>query len=67
MTTAQWEQFKHTASKAEFEKAYLEFMYSKENAYNCKNCPMNDEFDDWQNQLPCGQWSCWVTSHCHRN
>ena len=67
MTTSEWKQFQNTASKEKFFDAYFKFMYDKSNIRNCENCPMNDGFDDWQDRLPCGQFHCWVTIHCHRN
>lgn len=43
---------------------YIKFMYNEENSHNCENCPENNDFDDWQGRLPCGQWHCWVDCHC---
>lgn len=45
-------------------KAYMDFMYNRENEYNCEDCPHNLGFDDFQSRKPCGQWNCWVTAHC---
>lgn len=46
---------------------YGEFMYNPDNVHNCEECPANNDFDDWQNRLPCGQWHCWVVLHCERS
>jgi len=43
-----------------------EFLFTKENVCNCNECPYNEGFDNWQNQLPCGQWHCWVSIHLDR-
>jgi len=40
-------------------------LLDEDNYMNCTECPYNEEFDDWQNRLPCGQWHCWVDVHCH--
>lgn len=45
-------------------KKYMEFMYNSENSHNCRECPENREFSDWQGNLPCGQQNCWVDCHC---
>lgn len=42
---------------------YKQFMYNKDNAFNCSECPENRGFDNCSN--PCGQQNCWV--HCHCN
>ena len=48
-------------------KAYLQFMYNRNNEYKCEDCPENVGFDSWQAKLPCGQQNCWVTCHCKDN
>lgn len=45
-------------------REYKEFMYNKDNEYNCIECPENVNSDDWEGKLPCGQQNCWVTCHC---
>lgn len=45
-------------------KAYMDFMYNRENEWDCEACPHNRGFDDFQSRKPCGQWNCWVTAHC---
>lgn len=45
-------------------KEYKDFMYNPENSHKCEGCPENRGFDSWQDRLPCGQWRCWVDSHC---
>lgn len=45
---------------------YIDFMYNPDNAYCCQNCPENQDMDDWQRRLPCGQQNCWVICHCNR-
>lgn len=44
-------------------KAYMEFMHNKDNECKCANCPANEGCKG-NNQLPCGQYNCWVTVHC---
>lgn len=41
---------------------YIEFMYNPKNQKNCDECPENSNFKG-VNQLPCGQYHCWVTCH----
>lgn len=43
------------------QKKYKEFMYCKENEYNCHCCPENTGM---QGSHPCGQQNCWVMCHC---
>lgn len=45
-------------------KAYVDFMYNRDNEHNCSECPENEGFDSWGGRLPCGQQNCWVTVHC---
>ena len=45
-------------------KAYVDFMYDRNNELNCSGCPENEGFDSWGGNLPCGQQNCWVTIHC---
>lgn len=47
-------------------KNYIDFMCNPENERNCSECPENNDFDNWQNRLPCGQQNCWVTCHCKK-
>ena len=42
---------------------YKDFMYNPANAYNCSECPENEEREG---SLPCGQQNCWVCVHCNR-
>lgn len=42
---------------------YSQFMYNEKNYMNCDECPENQDFDSWENKLPCGQQNCWV--YCH--
>ena len=44
---------------------YIAFMCNKENIHNCEECPENREFGNQNDQLPCGQYNCWVTCHCY--
>lgn len=50
-------------------KEYIEFMYNKDNCYQCSRCPANDGFDSGSsgNRKPCGQYQCWVIEHCKHN
>jgi len=41
----------------------IDFLYNRENIRNCENCPYNNDMDDWQDRLPCGQYRCWVEVH----
>lgn len=43
-------------------EAYKAFMYNMDNAHNCANCPEN-RMENRSNQLPCGQYHCWVELH----
>ena len=36
-------------------KAYVDFMYNRDNEHNCSECPENEGFDSWGGRLPCGQ------------
>lgn len=45
--------------------SYVDFMTNVDNVRNCKDCPENFGFSDWQGTLPCGQQNCWVTAHCN--
>jgi hypothetical protein len=38
-------------------------MFNENNIMNCNECPENQDFDSWENKLPCGQQNCWV--YCH--
>lgn len=42
---------------------YKEFMYNKDNEFNCSECPENSGCSNCK--LPCGQQNCWVTCHCN--
>lgn len=44
-------------------EAYKAFMYDKGNVHNCANCPENRMENRSNNQLPCGQYHCWVELH----
>lgn len=37
---------------------YAKFMYNEKNYMNCDECPENQDFDSWENKLPCGQQNC---------
>lgn len=56
-----------------FKKAYIEFMYDKNNICNCSECPENPGviFGKPSNTLfdgrPCGQQNCWVTCHVNHD
>lgn len=39
---------------------YCDFMFNENNIMNCNECPENQDFDSWENKLPCGQQNCWV-------
>lgn len=54
-------------STEDYATEYKKFMYDESNIMNCQNCPENNNFDSWQDKLPCGQWHCWVEQHCSRN
>lgn len=43
---------------------YKRFMYNPSNEGNCEECPENRDMGD-NGRLPCGQYRCWVTSHCY--
>ena len=45
-------------------EAYREFIFDAQNILKCEKCPENQDMDDWQDRLPCGQWNCWVKLHC---
>ena len=45
---------------------YCEFMYDKNNVYNCEHCPEYKDPEQYvvgHDQLPCGQYKCWVEIH----
>lgn len=42
---------------------YCDFMFNENNIMNCNECPENQDFDSWENKLPCGHQNCWV--YCH--
>lgn len=46
---------------------YINFMYNRDNAYRCSNCPENAGFEDspCNRCYPCGQQNCWVICHCN--
>ena len=44
---------------------YKEFMHNEANIRKCEHCPENRDMSDWNDRLPCGQFRCWVTAHCH--
>ena len=46
---------------------YIEWMYNPSNEYNCKECPENRGYDDWEGKEPCGQQGCWVTVHVRKS
>lgn len=41
-------------------EAVKDFDCNPENSRKCSDCPHNQNFSDWQDKLPCGQWHCWV-------
>lgn len=45
---------------------YRQFMFNKDNEYNCDVCPENRGFEEGASRIagPCGQQNCWVTCHC---
>ena len=48
-------------------QAYLNFMYDPDNVRNCDECPENNGIVNWQGEnLPCGQFHCWVAVHCNQ-
>ena len=43
----------------------LDFLYTRSNIGNCRNCPYNRGEDGHEsNGNPCGQQNCWVRIHC---
>lgn len=52
-------------TKEQAREKYLAFMLDAKNIKNCKNCPENEERKG-VNQLPCGQYNCWVRLHCQK-
>jgi hypothetical protein len=46
-------------------KEYKAFMYNKKNIRKCDSCPENRQMKGL-NQLPCGQYRCWVSCHCKK-
>ena len=50
-------------------KEYMDFMFNKDNEFNCDSCPENRGHDGngFDYRLPCGQQNCWVTCHCNRD
>lgn len=46
---------------------YCKFMFDYKNIRNCKVCPENKGIQSQrENQLPCGQYHCWVALSCNR-
>lgn len=43
------------------DKEYMDFMWDRENEYNCKECPENR--NNSRRKYPCGQQNCWVVCH----
>lgn len=41
-------------------EAVKDFDCNPKNSRKCSDCPHNQNFSDWQDRLPCGQWHCWV-------
>ncbi len=43
----------------------IKFLMDEANRGKCKDCPYNVGQDSGadHNQLPCGQYNCWVTVH----
>jgi hypothetical protein len=50
----------------EYRRQYIEFMYCKDNSHKCSRCPENSGYEVGRDQLPCGQYHCWVFAHCER-
>ena len=40
------------------------FLAKRENEFNCDCCPYQNEVNGNNQQLPCGQYHCWVTVSC---
>ena len=54
-------------SPVEHGTKFEEFMYNRDNMYNCKNCPYGDDGYSGPGIVgPCGQQHCWVWAHCRR-
>lgn len=45
------------------DREVLNFLYNSDNIENCDTCPY-DMNCKGVNQLPCGQYHCWVALHC---
>jgi hypothetical protein len=50
-------------TKYNTEKEILDFLTDRKNIENCGHCPY-DMGCTGCNQLPCGQYHCWVYLHC---
>lgn len=44
-------------------KELLDFLTDKRNIERCSDCPYDMGCTGY-NQLPCGQYHCWVVVHC---
>lgn len=44
-------------------RTYLDFMYNADNIGKCSICPEKKRNYDKSEQLPCGQYQCWVSVH----
>lgn len=62
MAQQEWEDLRIKDGE-KYSKEYSKFMYNKKNRCNCKECPSNRGVNSWNDQLPCGQYNCWVTCH----
>ena len=54
-----------TKKEKEMVEQYKRFMYNPDNINHCDGCPENEGFSNWQDRKPCGQYTCWVTTHCY--
>lgn len=43
--------------------AYIRFMFNRDNAGNCEECPANIDLAG-NGRYACGQYRCWVDVHC---
>lgn len=63
MTKEQWNWLREKAPQT-YLRAYRRFMYRASNSGQCASCPEADRTEVGYNQLPCGQYHCWVDCHC---
>lgn len=50
-----------------YRRAYLRFMYRPQNSGQCESCPEAGRLEVGRDQLPCGQYHCWVDAHCRNS